>query len=78
MSCCERYRNVPALSKKDPLDAAMFMIQEIGVAPVPGDGFYQEGKFGDECVFQISPFVKSTSSTIRYSPDRFDVVYLHC
>jgi hypothetical protein len=28
----------------------MFMIQEIGVAPVPGDGFYQEGKFGDECV----------------------------
>ena len=50
MLFCERYRNVPALSKKDPLDAAMFMIQEIGVAPVPGDGFYQEGKFGDECV----------------------------
>lgn len=52
---CERYRNVPALSKKDPLDAAMFMIQEIGVAPVPGDGFYQEGKFGDECVFRLEP-----------------------
>ena len=36
-------RGVPALSKKTPLDAAMFMIETIGVAPVPGDGFYQEG-----------------------------------
>ena len=33
-----QYRGVPALSKKEPLEAAMFMITEIGVAPVPGDG----------------------------------------
>lgn len=53
MRCCGRYRGVPALSKKDPLDAAMFMIKEIGVAPVPGDGFYREGTFGDECVLTL-------------------------
>eukprot|EP01047_Picozoa_sp_COSAG01_P010224 COSAG01_NODE_430_length_17153_cov_24.866717_9_plen_135_part_00 len=35
-----KYRGVPALSKKTPMEAAMFLITEIGVAPVPGDGFY--------------------------------------
>lgn len=51
-----------ALSKKNPLDAAMFMIKEIGVAPVPGDGFYQEGKFGDECVSACT-FVEAISQS---------------
>ena len=52
-----QYRNVPALSKKSPLDAAMFMIETIGVAPVPGDGFYQEGDFGE--AYMRFTFVRS-------------------
>ena len=38
-----KYRGVRALSKKSPMEAAMFLITEIGVAPVPGDGFYSSG-----------------------------------
>eukprot|EP00978_Attheya_sp_CCMP212_P027742 scaffold93622_cov49-Attheya_sp.AAC.1 len=35
-----KYRNVPALTDKKPMEAAMYMIQTIGVACVPGDNFY--------------------------------------
>mmetsp|Transcript_17146 Transcript_17146/g.23560 ORF Transcript_17146/g.23560 Transcript_17146/m.23560 type:complete len:475 (-) Transcript_17146:124-1548(-) len=39
-----RYRNVPALKGFDtPLDAATFILKEIGVATVPGDNFYHNG-----------------------------------
>ena len=41
------YRDVPALSSLSPMDAAMYLIKEIGVASVPGDNFYASGDFGN-------------------------------
>ena len=41
------YRQVPALRDLSPVDAAMFLIQKIGVASVPGDNFYHVGNDGD-------------------------------
>ena len=34
------YRKIPKLKNLSPTQAAMFLIEEIGVAPVPGDNFY--------------------------------------
>ena len=34
------YSHVPALSKLSPMESAMYLIKEIGVASVPGDNFY--------------------------------------
>jgi aspartate/methionine/tyrosine aminotransferase len=45
-----KYRGVPALAKLEPMAAAMFLIQMIGVAPVPGSGFYGEGDDGAEYI----------------------------
>ncbi len=42
------YRQVPALRALAPVDAAMFLIKEVGVAPVPGDNFYRVGDEGDK------------------------------
>ena len=39
------------------MEAAMFMIEKIGVAPVPGDGFYREGDFGEQ--YMRFTFVRS-------------------
>ena len=39
-----------ALAKLEPMAAAMFLIQMIGVAPVPGSGFYGEGDDGAEYI----------------------------
>lgn len=41
------YTNVPALKGMSPMDAAIYLIKEIGVASVPGDNFYQVGNHGD-------------------------------
>ena len=41
------YRSVPALSAMSPTDAAMHLIEEVGVATVPGDNFYATGNEGD-------------------------------
>jgi aspartate/methionine/tyrosine aminotransferase len=41
------YRSVPKLSKMNPTDAAMYLIEKLGVACVPGDNFYQQGNNGD-------------------------------
>ena len=41
------YRSVPALAAMSPLDAAMYLIEEVGVATVPGDNFYATGNDGD-------------------------------
>ncbi len=41
------YSNVPALSNLSPTEAAMYLIKEAGVAPVPGDNFYAVGDFGN-------------------------------
>ena len=43
-----RYRGVRALSQMSSMDAAMFTIEAIGVAPVPGGGFYDSGQNGEE------------------------------
>ena len=41
------YRSVPALAKMSPTDAAMHLIEDVGVATVPGDNFYATGNEGD-------------------------------
>ena len=41
------YRTVPALTQMNPTDASMYLIEKLGVAPVPGDNFYQQGNNGD-------------------------------
>jgi aminotransferase len=41
------YRHVPALRDFSPMDAALFLIEKVGVASVPGDNFYAVGNEGD-------------------------------
>lgn len=41
------YRQVPGLRDKAPMDAAMFLIEQVGVASVPGDNFYRVGNEGN-------------------------------
>ncbi|MBI2877545.1 MAG: aminotransferase class I/II-fold pyridoxal phosphate-dependent enzyme [Candidatus Tectomicrobia bacterium] len=41
------YTHVPALRGMSPMDAAIYLIKEIGVASVPGDNFYTVGNYGD-------------------------------
>ena len=41
------YRGVDSLAQMNPTDAAMHLIKNLGVAPVPGDNFYQQGNQGD-------------------------------
>ncbi len=41
------YRQVPVLRTLTPMEAAMFLIEKIGVASVPGDNFYRMGDDGD-------------------------------
>ena len=41
------YRQVPPLENLDPMAAAMFLIERLGVAAVPGDNFYHVGDEGD-------------------------------
>lgn len=41
------YRQVPALRDLSPMAAAMFLIEKVGVASVPGDNFYRVGYDGD-------------------------------
>ena len=40
------YRGVDALKGMSPMDAAMFLIEKVGVASVPGDNFYRVGDEG--------------------------------
>lgn len=42
-----QYRAVAALRLLEPMQAALFMLREIGVAPVPGHGFYGMGTDGN-------------------------------
>ncbi|MDY6911265.1 MAG: aminotransferase class I/II-fold pyridoxal phosphate-dependent enzyme [Chloroflexota bacterium] len=41
------YTNVSDLKGMSPMDAATYLIKEIGVASVPGDNFYAIGNYGD-------------------------------
>ena len=41
------YRTVRALAAMSPMEAAMHLIKEVGVATVPGDNFYATGDEGD-------------------------------
>lgn len=40
------YRTVPALAKLSPTEAAMHLVEKVGVATVPGDNFYGTGDDG--------------------------------
>lgn len=41
------YRSVPSLARMTPVEAAMHLIEKVGVATVPGDNFYGTGNDGD-------------------------------
>ena len=41
------YRGVNELKDLDPMDAAMYMMREVGVAVVPGDNFYGKSTDGE-------------------------------
>ena len=41
------YRHVPELAALSPTQAAMFLIEQVGVATVPGDNFYTTGREGE-------------------------------
>ena len=43
-----RYRDVPGLGGRAPMEAALHLITEVGVASVPGDNFYATEGGGDE------------------------------
>ena len=42
------YRKVPALGNLPPMEAALYLLREIGVACVPGDNFYRQGDAGQD------------------------------
>ena len=42
------YRQLPALGALEPSAAARRLIEEVGVASVPGDNFYRIGKDGEK------------------------------
>ena len=42
------YRQVPALQDLAPMDAAQYLLREVGVACVPGDNFYRQGNAGQD------------------------------
>ncbi len=41
------YHQVAALRGRGPMEAARYLIEKVGVAPVPGDNFYQVGDEGE-------------------------------
>ena len=41
------YRGVKELQGKTPMDAAMYLMKEVGVACVPGDNFYGKSTDGN-------------------------------
>ena len=41
------YHQVAALRGRAPMEAARYLIEKVGVAPVPGDNFYQVGDEGE-------------------------------
>ena len=43
-----RYRGVPAIGALSPMAAARHLIEEVGVASVPGDNFYATGTTGNQ------------------------------
>lgn len=45
--CFAQYRSVASLAKMNPTEASMYLIEKLGVAPVPGDNFYLQGDQGD-------------------------------
>ena len=61
------YRQVDALRSMSPVDAAMLLIEKIGVASVPGDNFYRAGNEGDG--YLRFAFARSLDS-LREAEDR--------
>lgn len=42
------YKSVPVIGELQPMDAAMHLIERVGVATVPGDNFYANSSDGDQ------------------------------
>ena len=61
------YRQLPALGALEPSAAARRLIEEVGVASVPGDNFYTEGNEGDR--YLRFAFCRSLPS-LREAADR--------
>ena len=60
------YRAVPGIEDKRPMDAAMFLITQIGVASVPGDVFYRVGSEGDDYLrFAFCRSMESLEESVR-------------
>ena len=60
------YRDVEALKDKSPMDAAMFLIEKVGVATVPGDNFYRVGDEGNDYLrFAFCRSVESLEEGVR-------------
>jgi len=64
-----RYRGVEALKRLSPMDAAMHLIEKVGVASVPGDNFYHVGDEGDD--YLRFAFCRSEAS-LEEAVRRFD------
>ena len=65
------YSNVPALSSLSPMEAAMYLIKETGVASVPGDNFYAVGDFGSSYLrFAFCRNIK----TLREAAKRLEII----
>ena len=60
------YREAPTLRNLSPMDAAMYMIEKVGVATVPGDNFYRVGNGGDDYLrFAFCRSVESLEEAVR-------------
>ena len=60
------YRGVPELAALAPTQAAMFLIEQAGVATVPGDNFYTTGRDGDRYLrFAFCRSLKTLESAVE-------------
>ena len=69
------YRSVPSLAAMSPVEAAMHLVEKVGVATVPGDNFYATGNEGDRylrfafCV-RWKPWKRASSVCVPSSESR--------
>ena len=65
------YRDVPALAALTPTQAAMFLIERVGLATVPGDNFYTTGSEGDRYLrFAFCHSLDTLQACRRPAPSR--------
>lgn len=60
------YRGIPSLRALDPMAAAIFLIEQAGVASVPGDNFYRVGNDGKNYLrFAFCRSLESLEEAVR-------------